>query len=62
MYSLVDSHSVTEVTSLVSHKLPLEICASFQVAQAVARGIMDTMLNVDHLHPVVFMTSQNKAV
>ena len=62
VYSLADSHSVAEVTSLVSNELPLDTGSAFQASQSAAKFIMDGIMQVGFLEPIAFMTSTAKVV
>ena len=62
VYSLVDTHSVADVITLVSEELPHNTGAAFQESAATAKSMMDSILNIAHFEPIAFLTSTNKVV
>ena len=62
IYSLVESHSPAEVTAFVSGELIIDTCAAFQTSQTAIKEVMDSMLSIQHLDQVAFLTAQNDTV
>ena len=62
VYSLVDAHSVAEITALVTNELPLDTGSCFQVSQFAAKSVLEDMLKIGFLEPLAFMNSTGKVV
>ena len=59
-HSLLETHSIVDVISLVSNKLPIDTGAAFQESQEVAKMVMGSALRVENLHPSAFLNSEGK--
>ena len=57
VYSLVDVHSVAEITALVTNELPLDTRSCFQASQLASESITKEMLKIGFLEPLAIMTS-----
>ena len=62
VYSLVDSHSVAELTSFIANELPLDTGSSFQASQIASKSILHNILQVEVLEPVAFLNSKSKEI
>ena len=62
VYSLVDAHSVAEITALVTNELPLDTGSCFQASQFAAKSVLEDMLKIGFLEPLAFMNSTGKVV
>ena len=62
VYNLVESHTVADLISLISHELPLDTGASFQAAELAANAIVTNICKVDHIEPVAFLNSAGTQV
>ena len=52
---LLETHSIADVISLVSNKLPIDTGAAFQESQEVAKMVTGSALRVENLHPSAFL-------
>ena len=62
MSSLIGSHSVADVISLVSSELPLDTSSSFQEAQAASKLVVYSIFSIDNLDPLAFLDSRGASV
>ena len=62
VYSLLGSHTVADLISLVSDELPLGTGAAFQEAQTAAKLIVDKAVTYSNVEPLAFLTSTAKVV
>ena len=62
MHSLVYSHSVADIISLVSNEIPLDTGADYQESQSVSKAIIDDIISVNNLEPLEFLTAGSKLV
>lgn len=60
--SLLDTHDVADLISLISQELPISTNVAFQEAQAEANKIMVSVLDVDNLTASAFVNSSGKVV
>ena len=62
VYSLLGSHIVADLISLISNELPLDTGAAFQEAQTEAKSIVDKAITYSNVEPLAFLTSTAKVV
>ena len=62
VYSLLATHPVPYLISLVSGEHPQGTSTMFQEAQSAAQVIIDSVLNVHNLKPLAFLNSTGKVV
>jgi len=59
-HSLLETHSIADVISLVSNNLPIDTSTAFQESQEVAKMVTGSALRVDNLHPSAFLNLEGK--
>ena len=60
--SLVEAHTVADVISLVANELPIDTGSAFQESQTASKLIVDSVLNVEFLEPIAWLSAGGNEV